>query len=110
MTSVVLFTHPPLLLGDVGSGYGAWHFLEKEERERLGTFPLSIQTARGLGAVGSVGDVCGNDHEFGLAIVLGKLNLGLAHPELTASGIAVRPNLIQEVVVAQALEYQLGSG
>ena len=53
-----------------------------------------------------MGDVCGNHHEFGLAIVLGKLDLGLAHPELAASGISLRPNLIEEIAVAQALEYK----
>src|SRR5208283_210163 len=63
----------------------------------------------GAGALGLVGDVCGNDHEFGLAIVLGDLNLGLAHRELAASGIAFRPNLIEEVVAAQALEHEGGS-
>jgi len=59
------------------------------------------------GAVlGLVGDVCGNHHEFRLAIVLGKLDLGLAHREFAAKGIARGPNLIQEIVVAQALEYK----
>ena len=59
-----------------------------------------------------MGDVCGNDHEFGRARVLGDLNLGLAHREFAAKGIARRPNLIQEIVVAQALEYKgcLSSG
>jgi hypothetical protein len=51
-----------------------------------------------------VGDVRGNDHEFGLAIVFGKLYLSLAHPELAACGIAFSPNLIEEIAVAQALE------
>jgi hypothetical protein len=64
---------------------------------------------RGAGALGLVGDVCGNDHEFGLAIVLGKLDLRLAHPELAAEGTAFCPNLIEEVVVAQALENKGGS-
>jgi hypothetical protein len=53
-----------------------------------------------------VRDVCGNHHEFGLAIVLGKLDLCLAHREFAAKGIARRPNLIEEIVVAQALEYK----
>jgi hypothetical protein len=57
-----------------------------------------------------VGDVCSNDHEFGIAIVLGNLDLGLAHREFTAKGLARRPNLIEEIVVAQALEHQLGFG
>ena len=52
----------------------------------------------------------GNHHEFRLVIVLGKLDLGLAHPELAASRIAFRPNLIKKIVVAQALEHKLGSG
>jgi hypothetical protein len=56
-----------------------------------------------------VGDVCGNDHEFGLAVVLCKLHLRLAHPELAACGIAFSPNLIKEIVVTQALENQGGS-
>jgi hypothetical protein len=59
------------------------------------------------GAVlGLVRDVCGYDHEFGLAIVLGKLDFPLAHPELAASGTALCPNLREEIVVAQALEYK----
>ena len=43
-----------------------------------------------------VGNVCGNDNEFGFAIVLGHLDLGLAHRELATRGIAFRPNLIKE--------------
>jgi len=73
----------------------------------------SLFRAEHRGGVGQlVGDVCGNHHEFRLAIVLGKLDLGLAHPELAASGISLRPDLIEEVVVAQALEYKgcLSSG
>ena len=58
--------------------------------------------------MGLVRDVCGNDHEFG-AIVLGKLDLCLAHREFTAKGIARRPNLIEEIAVAHALENQRGS-
>src|SRR5271169_2957373 len=53
-----------------------------------------------------MGDVCSNDYEFGRAIVLGKLDFFLAHRELAASGIALRPNLMEEIVVAQALEYK----
>jgi hypothetical protein len=56
-----------------------------------------------------VRDVCSNDHEFGLAIVLGDLSLGLAHRELAVKGIARRPNLIEEIVVTEALENQGGS-
>jgi hypothetical protein len=48
------------------------------------------------GAVlGLVRDVCSNDHEFGLAIVLGKLGFPFAHTELAAKRIALRPNLIE---------------
>jgi hypothetical protein len=54
--------------------------------------------------LGLVGDVCSNDHEFGIAIVLGKLDFLFAHTELAASGISLRPNLIEEIVVTQALE------
>src|SRR5260370_35056916 len=60
---------------------------------------------RGAG-LGLVGDVCSNDHEFGLAVVLGKLGFLFAHTELAAKRIALRPNLIREIVVAQALEYK----
>ena len=67
----------------------------------------SLFRAEHRGGVGQlVGDVCGNDHEFGLAIVLGKLDFPLALRELAASGISLRPNLIEEIVVAQALEYK----
>jgi hypothetical protein len=79
--------------------------IRKQERERLETLPLSGWTPRG-GAWGLVGDVCGNDHEFRLATVLSNLNLGLAHPELAANGIALRPNLIEQIIVAQTLEYK----
>ena len=53
-----------------------------------------------------MGNVYGNDNEFGFAIVLGHLDLGLAHRELAARGIAFRPNLIKEIVVAQTLEHK----
>src|SRR5208283_1422358 len=42
-------------------------------------------------------------------IVLGKLDFLLAHREFTAKGIARRPNLIEEIAVAHALENQRGS-
>src|SRR6516165_3135249 len=75
-----------------------------------GPFPLSFAMNTAGAVLGLVGDVCSNDHEFGLAIVLGNLDLGLAHRELAAEGTSLSPNLIEEVVVAQALEHQLGSG
>ena len=71
-----------------------------------GTFPLSGDEHRGVSGR-LVGDVCSNDHEFGLAIVLGNLDLSLAHRELAAKRIAIRPNLIEEIVVAQALEHKV---
>ena len=82
---------------------------KEKKRERLGGRSLFWAEHRG-GAGRLVGDVCGNHHEFRLLIVLGKLDLGLARPELAASGIAFRPNLIKKIVVAQALKQKLGSG
>src|SRR5215471_15417231 len=66
---------------------------------------LSGRTLRGS-AVGLAGDVCGDDHELRLAVVLGKLHLRLGHWELAAGVTAVRPNLIQEIVVAEPLKYK----
>jgi hypothetical protein len=64
------------------------------------------------GAVlGLVRDVCGNDHEFRACYSsCGDLDLSLAHREFTAEVTALRPDLIEEVVVAQAPENQGGSG
>ena len=70
----------------------------------LGDVPSFFQGEHRGVVLGLVCDVCGNDHEFGLAIALGKLDFLLAHREFTAKGIAFRPNLIEEVVVAKALE------
>jgi hypothetical protein len=41
-------------------------------------------------------------------MVLDNLDLGAAHPELPTRGIALSPNLVEEVVVAQAMENELG--
>jgi hypothetical protein len=79
-----------------------------KKKERLGHVPsFGLSTAIVPGRL--VGDVCGNDHEFGLAVVLGKLGFLFAHRELTASGSSVRPNLIEEIVIAHAVENQRGS-
>ena len=39
-------------------------------------------------------------------MVLGKLDFLFAHTELAASGISLHPNLIEEIVVAQTVEYK----
>jgi len=78
-----------------------------KKRKRLGDVPsFGLSTAGGAGRL--VGDVCGNYHEFGLAIVLGKLDFLLARGELTAPVIAFSPCLVEEVVLAQAMEHKLG--
>ena len=78
---------------------------QKKEGTLANVPSLGVSTAGGV-LWGLVGDVCGNDHEFRLAVVLGKLHLRLAHRELAASGIALGPNLVQEIVVAEPLEYK----
>src|SRR5208283_4318129 len=84
----------------------------KEKEGTAGDVPSFFRDEHRGAVLGLVGDVCGNHHEFGLAIVLGKLDFPLALRELAASGISLRPNLIEEIVVAQALEYKgcLSSG
>jgi hypothetical protein len=57
-----------------------------------------------------VGDVCGHDHKFGLAIVFGNLDFGLALREFATVRIAILPNLVEEVVIAEALKDRLGFG
>jgi hypothetical protein len=80
--------------------------LRAREQKKEGTWERSLSRAeqhRGS-AVGLAGDVCSNNHEFRFLMVLGKLGLCLAHRKFAARRIAFRPNLIEEVVVAQALE------
>ena len=69
-----------------------------------GYVPSFIRDKHRGAVLGLVGDVCSNDHEFGIAIVLGKLDFLFAHTELAASGISLRPNLIEEIIVTQTME------
>jgi hypothetical protein len=79
------------------------------KRGNAGDAPSFFRCEHYGAVLGLVGDVCGNDHEVRLAVVLGELDLGLAHREFTAEGTALRPDLIEEIVAAQALENQRGS-
>jgi hypothetical protein len=80
--------------------------LEKEKRERLRVPSFKLNDA--VDAMRLVGEVCGNDCESWLLMVLGKLDLGAAFRELSSREIALGPNLVEEVVVAHAMENEFG--
>src|SRR6516162_8966576 len=81
--------------------------LRKRKRERTyrSLFRLNCAKCGGLAS-----QVCGDNHEFGLVGVPGKAHFGLADTEFTAFGAPFAPNLIEEILIAHALENKLGRG
>ena len=54
------------------------------------------------------GDVCGHDHIIGRRLVLGHLGFEFAAGDLDAARASCHPNLGEEILFADAVEYQNG--